>query len=451
MLRSLALSLLRKLLLLALAGLAVRGAFLLLEPANALVADERTWTNWAIEYLATTRVGFSPLRSRQLIFWPPLYAYFIAAPYALFGTLTAVKWVQVVVSSLAVVAVGRVANAVFGAEAALVAAAIAAFHPDLIWFSVHFWCETLFLAILWWAFDRLLGADARPSTRLALAAGMLWGLAALTRETVLYFTPLAAAWLAWRPAAAGGARRAAAFLLTAALTIAPWTYRNWVVYKAFVPVATSGGLALYQGNSGLSRQEVYDKYDAVQGRIEQYRWARRMGIEAILARQPTWIFEKLREEMPRFWEADSLALIHIEKGAYGDLGSWVALTAWLLVVLPYVALLGFFVPGVAALQPDRRVVLLLVFLGFHNLLHVATHGFARYRLPIMPVVIVVSAWAFVEWRAGRYPALSPRRRALALALALVFATCLAPSLRGRLSEPGLGLGDQQDAPREEAR
>ena len=434
----------RKLLLLALAGLFVRAAFLLLEPETPLIGDEQVWTNWAIKDLATGKVRFSPFRA-GMIFYPPLYSYFVAAFHEPFATLVAVKWAQVVVSSLIVLAVGRVGATVFGERAGPVAGAIAAFHPELVWFSVHFWSETLFLAFLWWAFERMLAADARASTRSAVAAGVLWSLAVLTRETCLYLTPLAAAWLWWRPSAEGAARRAAAFLLAACLTIAPWTYRNWVVFHAFVPVATSGGLALYQGNSGLTRDEVYRHYEAVEGRIEQYRWARRMGMKAILDRQPTWIFEKLRDEMPRFWEADSLALIHIRRGAYADVGPAAAVAAWALVVLPYLALLSCFVAGLAALRLERRTGLLLSFLVLYNLLHVTTHGFARYRLPIMPVVFVVAAYAVAEWRAGRYPALSARRRVLAMALALALALSIAPSLRRSVGDPAKGFAEPQDA------
>jgi hypothetical protein len=224
-----------------------------------------------------------------------------------------------------------------------------------------------------------------------------------------------------------------------------------VVFHAFVPVGTAGGLALYQGNSGLTRDEVYERYYAIEGRIEQYRWARRMGIQAILDRQPTWIFEKAREEMPRFWEADSLALVHIARGWYGDVSAAAAFIAWAVLELPYVALLTCFVAGLAALRPDRRTWLLLAFLCLHNLLHVATHGFARYRLPVMPVVFVVAGWAFAGWRAGSYPALTARRRALLAGLAIVFAVTLFPSLRGRLTGKGLGFGDQQDSARDEAR
>jgi len=440
----------RKLWLLALLGLVARAAFLVLEPTTHPIADERTWTNWAVENLVTDKVRFNPLRTR-MIFYPPLYPYFIAAPYALFGSLEAVKWAQILVSALLVPAVGRVGGLFLGERAGLGAAAICAFYPDFIWFSVHFWSETLFLTLLWWAFERLLAADAGRSSAAALAAGVLWGLAILTRETGLYFTPLAALWLSWRPAAEAGRTRAAAYLLAVALVVLPWTHRNWALFGAFVPVSTAGGLNLYQGNAPLGRQEVYDRYEAVHGRVEQYRWARSMGIRAILDRQPLWIFEKLASEMPRFWEADSLALVHIKRGAYGDVRAPVAVAAWAVTVLPYLALLGLFVAGLAALEWERRAVLVLGFLIVYNLLHVATHGFARYRMPIVPIVFVVAAHACVLARQGRYPALSRRRRVIAAALAIVLVLCVSPSLLANFKDPAFGFADQQDGTRDEPR
>jgi hypothetical protein len=239
-------------------------------------------------------------------------------------------------------------------------------------------------------------------------------------------------------------------LASAVLAIAPWTYRNWVMLRAFVPVATSGGLALYQGNSGLERQQVYEQYETVHGRIEQYRWAQRMGLQAIAARQPLWIFEKLRSEMPRFWEADSLALIHIKRGAYGTVRPGTAVAAAALVLVPYLAVLASFVAGLAAWRPRRASVLLLGLLAYYNLLHVVTHGFARYRLPVLPAVILFAAAGWVAWREGALGRLSPRRQAAAALLAAAFAVVLAPSVRRNWSHPAFGARDAGDPPGAEA-
>lgn len=417
----------RPLLLLTLAGLAARVAFLLAEPATSLAGDEHTWTTWGAQVLAGSDVAFSPLRFR-LIFYPPLYPYFIGAVYALLGSLTAVKAVQAVGAALLVPALGLLGERFFGRATGLAAATIAAFYPDLVWFSVHFWSESLFLVLLWWAFERLAAADARGSAGAAAVAGLLWGLATLTRETTIYFTPVAAAWLAIPTARIGALRRGSAFVLAAFLTVAPWTVRNWIVYRAVVPVSTAGALNLWQGNARLSRQEVYDGYAAVHGRIEKYRFAQSMGLRAILDRQPAWIFEKLASEMPLFWEADSLALIHIRRGAYGDVGLATGAAAAVIVLAPYLLVAGLFVVGVAAAPLTRGAVLLSGFLCYYTLIHVATHGFARYRLPAMPVLFLFAAWAWTAWRSGELPRLGAGRKALAVALGLILTLSVAPSL-----------------------
>jgi hypothetical protein len=431
----------RSLLVLSAAGLAARVAFLLLEPATSPVADERTWIDWA-RNLASAKVGFSPLRTK-LVFYPPLYHYFIAVGETAFGSLAAVKWAQALLGALLVPAVGLVGGRAFGPRAGLAAAAVTAFYPELVWFAVHFWSETVFLVLLWWALERLLAADEAAGWTPVIAAGLLWGLAILTRETILYFTPLAALWLGFRRGTPGRLR-AMAFLLAALCVVAPWTWRNWAVYRGFIPVSTAGGLNLFQGNAPLTRQQVYDRYRAVPGRLEQYRYARRMGLQAILERQPAWLFEKLRDELPLFWEADSLALVHIKRGAYGGVATGWAVAAALAVLLPYLAVLALAVGGMAAFPLTRQRGLLTLFLLYYVAIHVATHGFARYRLPAMPVLFVFAGAAWISLRDGSFPRLRGRRLALAAALSLVLLASLAPSVRRNLGHPAFGFADAGD-------
>jgi 4-amino-4-deoxy-L-arabinose transferase-like glycosyltransferase len=424
----------RALLLLTLAALVVRAAFLWLEPATHLVGDERTWTDRAIEI---ANKGFSPLRN-HIIFYPPLYKYFLALSWSLTGDFQAARWAQVLVGSLLVPVTFLVGTRVFGARVGLVAAGLVAFYPELVWFTAHLWSELVFMLLLWWSLERLLAADERGSTRTAALAGLLWALAVLTRETVLYFLPFAAGYLAWRTPQAGGRTRAAAFLLTALLAIAPWTYRNWLMFHAFVPVSTAGGQNLFQGNTHLPRDETYRLREEVHGRVEQYRYAMRMGFAAIRDRQPWWIFEKLRSEMPRFWEADSLALIHIKRGAYGSVAPAGASAAAVVVLLPYLVVMAGLVAGLARVKFTRPVLLLLLFLAYYTALHIVTHGFARYRLPVMPIVFLFAAQA---WCARDAAPLVGRRRVAALVLAAVTALVLVPSLRMNLGHPAFSGED----------
>jgi 4-amino-4-deoxy-L-arabinose transferase-like glycosyltransferase len=352
--------------------------------------------------------------------------YLVGATTELLGNFSLLRYVQAVLGATLVLSLGLVGRRLSGEAAALGAAAWAAFYPELVWFVSHYWAETVFTVLLWWGIERLTAADERRSSLAALLAGVAFALATLTRETALYFVPLAGLWLAWRRP--GGWRRAGLFVGAAALVVTPWTVRNWLAFDAFVPVSTAGALNLWQGNARVSRQQVYDEYRAVHGRIAQYRNARRRGIEAVLARQPWWIFEKLRDEMPEYWAAHAQPIVHIERGGYGDVPRARAWAAIAVVLVPYLVLLALFVAGIAYLPRGRLPVLLLGFLLYYVLLHIVTHGYPRYRLPSLPVLFLIGAHGWVRWRSRPRPPLDRRHALSALAVAAVLALSVAPSL-----------------------
>jgi hypothetical protein len=420
----------RGLALLTAAGLAVRIAFLLLEPRAELAGDESTWTALAFRGVLLPRHAFSPLKS-PILFYPPAYPYFIAAVYAGLGSLQAVKWAQAVLGALLVPAVGRAGALTFSARAGLLAAGAAAFYPELVWFSVHFWSETLFLVLLWWGFERVLAAHASGGWGAAAAGGALWGLATLTRETALYFAPAVGLFLAW-PRRVGGERAtrrpalAAAFLAAMTLTVAPWTWRNWVVFHAFVPVSTFGAHSLWQGNTRLPLDEFYRQTDSVPDPIPQYRLARERAFAAIRERQPLWLLEKLRVELPELWAPASHVFVLIDRDAYGPVGPGTRRIVRVLTVAPYLAIVALAVPGLAALSLTPARALLLGFLVYYNLLHVVTYGQDRFRLPVMPVLFLVAGEAWASWRAATFPALTKHRRILLWALALLAAAVVLP-------------------------
>jgi hypothetical protein len=240
--------------------------------------------------------------------------------------------------------------------------------------------------------------------------------------------------------------RAAAFLAVALLVVVPWTYRNWLAFDAFIPVSTAGGQNLFQGNALIDRDTTYEMVDAIQGRVAQYHYAMRMGLEAIRDRQPWWIFEKLRDEMPLFWEADSLVLVHIKRGAYGPVAPILAVGVALVVLAPYLLVLALSALGATRLTWSRPAVLLVGFLAYYNLLHVVTHGFARYRLPVMPVMFLIAGVGWAAWREGELARMSGRARAAAAAMAAVLALILIPSFRLNLEHPAFGFTDTGGPP-----
>ena len=393
-------------------------AFVFLEPATKPIADE---TMWLMALQRIPAASFSPFANYP-IFHPPLYPYFLAGLDALFGSLLAVKLAQALIGSLLIPATHALALRVFGLRTANFAAALVAFYPEFVWYAAHFWCETIFVALLWWGIERASSAEGSGRVRDAILAGVLFGLAILTRETLLYLVPLVALWIA--RSAAPRARIAGVMLATTFVVVAPWTIRNAIQFGTFIPVSTGGGLNLYQGNAPLSRDEVYREYYANEGKVDQYRWARTEGLRVIWERQPLWILEKIRDEGPRLAELDSLALIHLRRGAYADVSCGTYRGVAFLVLTPWLLVAASSVVALSRLRWNRGSVLVAGFAAAYLLLHIATHGFSRYRLPVVPALLILAASVF---DASVLAPMSPRRRTLLLCLAVALALLLAPS------------------------
>jgi hypothetical protein len=397
----------RALVLLTVAGLVIRLAVLLLEPRCPPTGDEPAWLALGLSELGRPHRGLSPLRNR-FIFYPPLYPYFIAIAHRIFGSLAGVLGLQAAVGALLVPAVARAGRSAFGPKVGLVAGALAAFYPDFVWFSVHAWSETLFTVALWWGIERTLHADENGSSRTAVAAGVFFALAALTRELALYLAPLAVLWLArgrllGRPSQPrpGGPARAALLVCGLLLTIAPWTVRNAIVYHAFVPISTMGASNLYQGNVPITHIQVHQRLAAASDPIERDRLARRLAWQAIRDQQPWWILHKLRGQMPEFWKLDSEIVDQIvSRRACGRPSRRTAFLLEALTVPPYASILLLSLVGLARLRVTPGAVLLVGLLAAHNFAHVVALATPRYRLPLLPVVFLLAALAVAAPREG---------------------------------------------------
>ena len=84
-----------------------------------------------------------------------------------------------------------------------------------------------------------------------VGAGLLFGCLVLVIPSFLLVLPVFAGYLllADRLNSASWCRRAALFLACAVLVLAPWTVRNGIRFKTFIPVSANSGLNLLLGNS----------------------------------------------------------------------------------------------------------------------------------------------------------------------------------------------------------
>jgi len=219
-------------------------------------------------------------------FRAPLYPYFLALIYLLFGhSYLAARWAQFLLGAGSVVLIFLLGKRTFGRIAGIISGALAAVTGTLIYFEGELLIPALFLFLNLLLVFSLLAAADRPRPRRWLLSGVLLGLAAIARPNVLVFGAAVLVWMAvvLKRRAQPGRRilfSAAAYVFGGLLIIAPVTIRNAVIGGDFVPIASQGGMNFYIGNHPGSDGVTAVLPDAPDDFWGGYREARRRAEEA---------------------------------------------------------------------------------------------------------------------------------------------------------------------------
>lgn len=378
------------------------------------LVDAKTYTQ-AAAAMALGHFGDQP-------FWqPPLYPHFLGALYALFEpSFTLPRLVQAALGATLCLLIFRLGR-VFSPAVGYLAAGLAACYGPFIFFEAELLPPALALVLNLLALWALLwAAEGRP--RRLLLPGFLFGLAALCVANVLAFVPVAALWLVWvrRSRLVG----VAALLLGTALAIAPVTLRNYYVGGDWVLISYNAGLNFYIGNNAQ-----YDETVAIQPGPAWLELTARPRVEAgvtqpsaqsrfffaeawdFIRHQPLAYLKLLLYKLYLFWHGDEIGrnqdlyfareyapLLQVLLWKYG-----VAFPFGLLAPL---ALVGLGLSYRNGLLRRPEPLLLALFAGAYMLTVVAFFISARYRLPVVPILLIFAAYGgrelYLLWRRGAY-------------------------------------------------
>ena len=227
----------------ALVGLALRVAYVLVAPPISRLSDARGYY-YIGKYLAEGRgyVNWGSMLFRGVqapsAAYAPLFSFLLSLLHRL--GITAMADQRLVICALGVASVPLIAllgRAVGGKSTGQIAAVLAALSPTLIEFDGALMTESLYISLMTLAFLFIVVAWKRPTLPGWTLAGGLLGLAALTRPEGLLFLPFLALPLAWTCQR----RRRILLVLAASLglvvVVLPWTIRNAVVFKRFIPIS----------------------------------------------------------------------------------------------------------------------------------------------------------------------------------------------------------------------
>jgi hypothetical protein len=282
-----------------------------------------------------------------------------------------------------------------------------------------------------------------PTLARAALAGVLAGLCALTREVGLTVVVVAAAWLVWTavPRPRAGLTLSAALALGALVVIVPWSVHLNRHSDSLVLVSRTTWLNLYLGNHEGAHFLRYHAFGDDRG--ERELAARELAVAAIAERLPAWPFEKTVRNVPQLLKPTAFPVRRLlqrperEEASHGQLGSWAYRFRWraldrdatrrslaLTVPLAYLVVLLAGAAGLA-LAPDRRLATLVAALALaHVAPVVVTFANTRFRLPLMPLLIVGAA-ALAVAPALRWREASRGQRVLAIGTLGLLLLCLA--------------------------
>lgn len=352
----------------------------------------------------------------EVFFRAPLYPYFLALLYKISGSSIAFAvFCQHLMGCATAVFVYYLAREYFSRNIALLSGLIAALYWPFIYFEGELLIVSLILlldVVLLWCLSVAL---RRGNKKWFLISGMVLGLSAIARPSVLIFVVAIPFVLHYgrapaktKPATSRWKRDTSLLLAGALLFILPVINRNYVVGRDLVPIASQGGVNFYIGNNPYSDgrtaivpgtrpdwwggyYDTIDRAEKAEGRSlkpsEVSNYYLREGIKFMIE-SPGAAAKLLLHKFRLFWaggERSNNKYIYF----FWDLTGMrhIPLPGFWLVA-PF-ALLG----GILQWRRRRFLAPLYLFVLTYMVGVVAFFVNARFRLPIVPVLIIFASYA----------------------------------------------------------
>ncbi len=347
--------------------------------------------------------------TEKAFYQAPLYSYFLALIYKVFGHNYLVpRLFHSVIGAVNCVLVLIIAAQLFSRRQGLLAGCIAALYGPFIYFEgellrpvlIIFLALLMLLCILHWS-------EARPIW--AAVAGLFMGLSVITRENILIVVPVVLVYF-WVSAKDRRWYAPVSFLLLMVIPIIPVTVNNYKKSGDFVLVSTQGAMNFYIGNSAES-----DRLTTLQPGIEWDKMAfaprEELGAEVKPSEFQLWFIKRTLDdisEAPSVWIGKLVKKLYLvfygeELTPNSDINLYREYS-WLLrtlifncgpLIIPFGLLFPFFVLGVSSQEADRGKWLLLGYIAAYSLSLALFHVRARYRVPMVPVMIPFAAGGFL--------------------------------------------------------
>jgi 4-amino-4-deoxy-L-arabinose transferase-like glycosyltransferase len=341
--------------------------------------------------------GFSEYFGKPTAFVPPIYPYFLAGVYRVFGPHpVAVQLFQVLFGGLICLSAYCLASNLFGYRTGILAMIISTIYPEFIVMTGYLYTETLFMVFSCWSFVLIVRGMSKNGKWMDWVwGGILFGLGVMTRPVLIFFPIFLGGLVSLFRRTRIHFKKVIVFSAVAYALLIPWTIRNYFIFHAFVPAATGGGGEFWIG-SYLPFEGKYH-YSETQNQIRQLTVGDRNEVEkdrilyaaglrnifkqpfqyaCVAAKKWFRFFFQIYENVPSGKSRTTNALVWIV----------LALSYYPILIL---ACVGFF------LVRQKWPLLLSVYgvLVYSSLLYTMVHVVPRYRIPLMPFFILLASFS----------------------------------------------------------
>jgi tetratricopeptide (TPR) repeat protein len=391
--------------------------------ADLVAGDGKAYVLWAERIAAGDWLG----RAEGVFYQAPLYPYFLAAVQLVAGpSVLAIRVVQALLGALSCALVARAGALLFGRVAGLVAGLMLALYAPAVFFDglVQKAALDLFLvSLLLLLLARLAGAvpPSRPALHGA-AVGVVLGVLMLSRENAMVLLACVVLWMLTTSSPAGARTRlvtAAALLAGSALVTAPVALRNLAIGGELHLTTSQLGVNFYLGNNpkaggayvplrpGRANWQ-FERLDATE--LAEQALGRSLTPGEVSHYWLSQALEFIRGEPYRWLKLvahkSALVVNHREIGDTDDLGGYAehsVVLRGLAKLFGFGPLLALAAAGAITERARRRELALLLVLGVgYAASVVAFFVFARYRYPLVPMLMPLAAAGLVNLaRLGR--------------------------------------------------
>ena len=331
----------------------------------------------------------------------PVYPLLLALVYGMFGLKSygmVVLVLHTLLGAAGAVFAYKTGEILFGKRYAWIPYVLTITYPPFAFWRMYVLTETTYvfmITVVLYFMARCSQEVERPKLRTLVMFGMVIGISNLVRPLLLLFFPVLGLWLWWinRWRLKKALRDFTVILMMTVVVMSPWWIRNGIRYHQFIAVSNYGAYEFYLGNNPLTVTDSYfyftqPSYDPVEKArieklpvLEQEKEYKQLAVSYILQHPIKFLERTFAKERNLFWQPS----VYIE-GPFNKMQGD-AQDRWYLIL----GLAGI----ILSLPRLRKYSFLILFIAYYSFIVSMITVVPRYRLPVMPAMVLMASLVFV--------------------------------------------------------